>query len=334
MVRPSTGGPSGPPQAHDRGSDSSRSPRNRLRLAMPSANSAENPAMTRSGRPSLRRPAGVNASCSAVPARNGPAVVTCGSSRASSARPWAGSRAAKMVNRAYLSELYPRASRPWMSSRSSFTATVASQQREPVPDLCGAHVASQAGPDLGVVLDVGRAERGIGRVPHRHGHLASTQDIFKRLFVRGSAPQQPAGRRVADGVAERGVQPPPDLVDEVVVIGLDGAVVVAGEGHPPPAVERYPAGEMDGLDPGKVGVVVPVPHRVVDGEHHGADGHPPQPPGLMKPTTANGFCVRPSWCGMPALLAAGHSWRTHRELTSFQGWNPLPTPRSAGRSCG
>src|SRR6266566_3130154 len=145
MVRPSTGGPSGPPQAHDRGSDSSRSPRNRLRLAMPSANSAENPAMTRSGRPSL-------------------------------------------------SELYPRASRPWMSSRSSCMATVASQQREPVPDLPGAHVAPQAGPDLGVVLDVFRAEGGIGRIPHRHGHLASAQDVFERLLVRGSAPEQPAGR--------------------------------------------------------------------------------------------------------------------------------------------
>src|SRR6266536_897296 len=157
---------------------------------------------------------------------------------------------AKSVNLACLSPLYPRARRPWMSSRSSFTATVASQEREPLLGLRGAHVATQAGSDLGVVLDIGRAEPRIGGVPHRHRHLADAQDVLELLLVFGPAPEKPAGRRIADRVAERGVQAPPDLVDEVVVIGLDGTVVVAGEGHPPPAVEGHPAGEVDRLDPG------------------------------------------------------------------------------------
>ena len=77
---PATGGPCGPPHAQESGSDSATSPRNRLRLVsvMPSRNSAENPAMTLSGRPSRRRPNGVSATCKAVSPENGAAFVTCG----------------------------------------------------------------------------------------------------------------------------------------------------------------------------------------------------------------------------------------------------------------
>src|SRR6516225_2394977 len=243
---------------------------------MPSRNSAANPAITRSGSPSRRRPDAVNATWRAESPENGAAVVTCGSSQFSNPPPAAGPGMVMMVNRAYGCPRYPRANRPWMSPRSSRTVTAASQEREPLFGVRGAHLTAQAGPDPGIVLDVVGAERRVGAVPHRHGHLVNAQRVLELLLVLGPTPEHPASWRVAGGVAESGVQAPPDLVDEVVVVGLDRTVVTAGERHPPPAVKRNPAGEVNGLDPRQVVVVVHVPDRVVDGEHHRAQRDKPE----------------------------------------------------------
>src|SRR5215470_18404089 len=159
-----------------------------------------------------------------------------------------------------------------MSSRSSLTAMVASQKREPALSVRRAHVPAQARPDLGVVLDVVRAELRVGGVPRGHRYLMTADGGLELLFQLGAAEKQPPGRRVIHAVAERSVETPPDNVDEVVVIGFDGAVIIAGEGHPPPAVERNPPGEMDRLDPGKAVVVEEVPYPVVGEEKHRAEG--------------------------------------------------------------
>src|SRR5690349_8197214 len=243
---------------------------------MPWRNSAANPVTTWSGSPSSRRPDAVNATWRATSPEKGAAVVRYGSSHSSSARPAGASAMVKMVNRAYRCSRYPRANRPWMSLRSRRIATTASQEREPLPGVRGVHLAPQARPDPGVVLDVDGAKGRIGGVPHGHGYLLNAQRVLELLLVRRPAPKHPAGRRVGGGVAERSVQAPPDLVDEIVVVGLDCAVVVAGERHPPPAVQGNPAGEVDGLDPGQVGVVVHMPDPIVGGGHHRAHGHQPQ----------------------------------------------------------
>ena len=145
-----------------------------------------------------------------------------------------------------------------------------------MPGVRGVHKATQARPDPGVVLDVDGTEGWIGGVPHGHGYLLNAQRVLELLLVPRPAPEHPAGRRIGGGVAERSVQAPPDLVDEIVVVGLDRTVVVAGEGHPPPAVQGNPAGEVDGLDASQVGMVVHVPDPVVGGEHHRAHGYQPQ----------------------------------------------------------
>ena len=106
------------------------------------------------------------------------------------------------------------------------------------------------------------------------------QRVLEWLLQLGSAPYQPPGRRIPDGAAEHRVQAPPDLVDEVVVVRLDGAVIVAGERHPAPAVERHPAGEMDRLDPGQAVVGEQMPGPVAGGHLHGACGQQAQPPRL------------------------------------------------------
>src|SRR5215469_16922065 len=283
-IRPSIGGSCGPPQAQQCGSDSPTSPRKRLRFGpvIPPRNWGENPVITLSGRPRRRRPAGVYATCRALSPENLPAGVTRGSSQDSSAWAAAGSGAVKIVNRACRRVRYPRAIRPWMSSRSSLTATVASQEREPALSLCRAHVPAQARPDLGVVLDVVGAELRVGGVPRGHRYLITADGGLELLFELGAAEKQPPGRRVVPGAAERGVQAPPDDVDEVVVIGLDGAVVVGSEGHPLPAVDRNPPGEMDRLDSGEAVVGEDVPDPVVGEEHHRAGGQLPEPAGLQE----------------------------------------------------
>src|SRR5215469_15610470 len=283
-IRPSTGGSCGPPQAQQRGSDSPASPRKRLRFGsvMPLRNWAENPSSALSGRPRRRRPVSVYATCRALSPSNLPAGVTRGSSQDSSAWAAAGSGAVMIVNRAYGSLRYPRAIRPWMSSRSSLTATVASQEREPALSLRRAHVPAQARPDLGVVLGVVGVKLGKGGVQGGDRYLVTADGGLELLFQLGAAEKQPPGRRVVSGPAERGVQAPPDDVDEVVVIGLDGAVVVGRERHPPPAVDRDPPGEMDRLDPGKAVVGEDVPDPVVGEEHHRAEGPLPKRAGLQK----------------------------------------------------
>src|SRR6516165_5035146 len=252
---------------------------------MPSLNWGENPAITLSARPSRRRPAGVYARCRALLPANLPARVTRGNSHDSNARPAAASWAAKIVNRA--------------CGRSRLMATVASQEREPLLSLRRAHVPAQARPDLGVVLDVVRAELWVGGVPRGHRYLMTADGVLELLFQLGAAEKKPPGRRVIDAVAERSVEPPPNDVDEVVVVGFDGAVVVAREGHPPPAVERNPPGEMDRLDPGQAVVVEDVPDPVVGEEKNRAKGQLPQSAG---PDEA-GHC---EWVLRAEVLVAGH----------------------------
>src|SRR5262249_14743121 len=203
-ISPSMGGSCGPPQAQQCGSDSPTSPRKRLRFGpvMPPRNWGENRSITLSGRPRRRRPAGVYATCRALSTGNLVAGVTRGSSQDSSAWAAAGSWAVKIVNRAYGRVPYPRAIRPWMSSRSSLTATVASQEREPALSLRRAHVPAQAGPDLGVVLDVVGTELGVGGVPRGHRYLMTANGGLELLFQLGAAENQQPGRRVIPGVAE------------------------------------------------------------------------------------------------------------------------------------
>ena len=86
--------------------------------------------------------------------------------------------------------------------------------------------------------------------------------------------------RIAVAVAEDDVQPPGDLVDEVVHVALEAAVVVAGEDHPALVVEEDPAREVDRLHAGQVAVVEDVPRHVVDREEHAGQRQAPEEAGL------------------------------------------------------
>ena len=70
--------------------------------------------------------------------------------------------------------------------------------------------------------------------------------------------------RVSDAVAEYEIQSPSDLVDEVVHIGFEAAVVIAGEQNALLAVQKCPAREMDGLNSPEPAAVVDVARAIVD----------------------------------------------------------------------
>ena len=77
---------------------------------------------------------------------------------------------------------------------------------------------------------------------------------------------EPARPRIADAVAEHDVEPEADLVDEVVHVALEAAVVVAQEHHALATVEKHPAREMDRAHAGQTAARVQMSRRVVDRE--------------------------------------------------------------------
>jgi len=90
-------------------------------------------------------------------------------------------------------------------------------------------------------------------------------DDALRVGDDGAVVDEPPGARITDEVAEDDIEAPPDLVDEIVHIGLMAAVVVAGEEATPLAVEQDPAREVDRLDAREVAAIVDMP-RTVTGE--------------------------------------------------------------------
>ena len=89
------------------------------------------------------------------------------------------------------------------------------------------------------------------------------QGIFELLFPLRALFDQPAGSRIADPVAEDQIQPPGHLVDEVIHVALQAAVVVAGKEEPAVVVQQHPACEMDGPDARQKTAPVDMPRRVV-----------------------------------------------------------------------
>ena len=127
--------------------------------------------------------------------------------------------------------------------------------------------------DAGVAGEIVRGETGHGVVPDLGWDLVVEQVALEVLLVARAVEDQPVGLRVAEAVGEGEVEPKGNLVDEVVVVGLTAAVVVAGEEHPPLVVEEGPAGEMDSVDATQPTGSEEVAGAPVDGPEDG-DGQP------------------------------------------------------------
>src|SRR5829696_10152642 len=166
-----------------------------------------------------------------------------------------------------------------MSSSSSVpVANSASLLQPPEPGLrlARGELARQPRPDQRVVLDVARGELRIGGVPQVGGDLMAPEEGLELLLALGTVEQQEARLGVTDAVAEGGIEAEGDLVDEIVHVALEAAVVVAREDHPPVIVENDPMREVTRLDAGEARAREDVTRAEVDQAQYHFDGHAPQ----------------------------------------------------------
>ena len=83
-----------------------------------------------------------------------------------------------------------------------------------------------------------------------------------------SIPHEPIGSRIADAVAEDGIETEAGLVDEIVHVAFDRAVVIAEEHHPLFAVEKHPAREVNRAYASQAAAPDEMPRRVIDGREN------------------------------------------------------------------
>ena len=107
------------------------------------------------------------------------------------------------------------------------------------------------------------------------------QVIFELLLVRRAAGQQPVGAGVTDAVAEQQVQSPSHLVDEIVHIAVERAVVIAREEHLPAIVQKHPSCEVDRMYPTEMAAVVNMARAVIDDPQQEDHGREPEPAWLQ-----------------------------------------------------
>ena len=81
-------------------------------------------------------------------------------------------------------------------------------------------------------------------VPNLRRQLVSSNEILEFLLVLRALEEQPIGCRITNPVAEHDVQPKRDLVDEVVHVTFQTAVVVAAKHKSLLVVDVNPAREM------------------------------------------------------------------------------------------
>src|SRR5262245_57959373 len=84
-----------------------------------------------------------------------------------------------------------------------------------------------------VARQVECGQAGIGLVPDLGRKLVPPQRVLEFLLLLGAVADEPMGARVADAVAEDEIEPPADLVDEIVHVAFEAAVVVAAEQDAP-----------------------------------------------------------------------------------------------------
>src|SRR5580765_7176604 len=137
------------------------------------------------------------------------------------------------------------------------------EQPQPFPGLVLCHERFlNAGAYSGVAFKVHSREAGMGIVPDLCWQLVPAQEVLELLLVLRPMKQQPVGPRVANAIAEHEVQAPTDLVDKVVHVAFQAAVIVACEENPSLVVQKYPAREMDRTHAREMPAVVNVPAGV------------------------------------------------------------------------
>src|SRR5437588_6814498 len=100
-----------------------------------------------------------------------------------------------------------------------------------------------------VPLQIKNGQAWICLVPDIGRELMPPQHILVRLFILGAIQHQPIRPGITYSVAEHQIESPSYLVDEIVHVAIQAAVIVAGENHALLVVHEHPASRMDGGNP-------------------------------------------------------------------------------------
>src|SRR5436190_20534749 len=101
-------------------------------------------------------------------------------------------------------------------------------------------------------------------------------EVFLELaLILASIEHQPVGSRIADAVAENDIEPEAHLVDEIIHVAFEAAIVVAEKEDALVRVDPDPAREMDRAHAGKASSRVEVPCGPIDDDEN--ECHGPQP---------------------------------------------------------
>ena len=134
-----------------------------------------------------------------------------------------------------------------------------------------------------IPFQIDRRQTRISLVPDLRGQGVAAEKVLVFLFVLASIQHEPIGSRITDAVAEDGIETEAGLVDEIVHVAFDRAVVVAEEDHSLLAIEKDPAREMDRANAPEAAAPNEMPRRVIDGAKN-ADQ-----PSRAAPDPASGF---------------------------------------------
>src|SRR5215471_4677653 len=101
--------------------------------------------------------------------------------------------------------------------------------------------------------------------------------VLECLLIFRTIENQPIGPRVVNSIAERGIQSPGKLVDEIIHVAFQATIIVAGEDCASIPIDHDPTGKVHSLYPGKVFFVEHVANTVIYGREDTQHGQKSKP---------------------------------------------------------
>src|SRR5712672_1996937 len=97
-------------------------------------------------------------------------------------------------------------------------------------------------------MPIESGQSGMRVVPDLRRQLVPSKNVFELLLVLRAIQKQPSRSGITDAIAKHHVEPESHLVDEIVHVAFQAAIVVTGKQQPLLVIEKYPARKMDGTD--------------------------------------------------------------------------------------
>src|SRR5215467_12624067 len=107
-----------------------------------------------------------------------------------------------------------------------------------------------------------------------------TEHVLILLLVFGATQNKPVGSWITYAIAEYQVQPPAHLIDEVVHVAFEAAIIVAGKNQPSFLVHEHPAGKMNGANARQIAANVNMTRSPVHQPQQEREQAAPEEPGL------------------------------------------------------